>query len=557
MPPLFTLTTDRLRLTWSGPPALSDTTAPEGRLRVRPLRAGTTVDVEIEGRLVAPDAPLRLTEQTAYRLFIESRSEAPVRLRHRDAVVLSGLATGEGGRVQVGPVDFGGQVGRSRFVVAVGGVDEVAFEVDVLPEKVAWADVEAMREDVDGALAGLALEYLRATSSPTRPVTGALPRRASWLVLVRRALPELERALETVVRHPHRDLLREPVWQRAEAVRRPDAAVRRAVMQGRGAGGVERLRSGSPLRTRLPERRARPTLDTPEHRWLRAHLASARRRLLVLHRDEAERPDTKRRRRVRADLADAEVRLTRLHRLGPLAAADASAAPPPPTPRLLTAPGYAEAHAACRTLALGLALAEGPVPHATKSLPLLYEIWCYLALVQAAARVLGTTVPPEAFVRAEHRGLRLLLRRGRRHGVTLEGERVRVRIAYNPRFSARHGLLAQRPDFLLTVERAGRARRYVLDAKYRRDDTAEYVRRYGAPGPPEDALGDLHRYRDAIVEAGPARTVEAAAALYPHRPDPQFGESRLWRSLGRIGVGALPLLPGETRWLEAWLREAL
>ena len=241
------------------------------------------------------------------------------------------------------------------------------------------------------------------------------------------------------------------------------------------------------------------------------------------------------------------------------AIAAASGAPPAPTPRLLSAPGYAEAYAASRALDLSLAVAEGAVPHATRDLWALYEMWSYLTLARTVARLLDQPLPARAFFRAEHRGIRFLLRRGRRHAVTLWRGGLRVTVTYNPRFAARSGLLAQRPDLLLTVKRGAVTRRFVLDAKYRRDDGARYVRRYGAPGPPETALGDLHRYRDAIVEPAGGRTVEEAVALYPYRVDESeaFTESRLWASIERIGVGAIPLVPGATDLLDRWLRRVL
>jgi predicted component of viral defense system (DUF524 family) len=313
-----------------------------------------------------------------------------------------------------------------------------------------------------------------------------------------------------------------------------------------------------PTRAWLPERRAHTTLDTTEHRWLRARLDAARRTLADLHTAEAALPASARRRRTLADLGDAEGRLGHLLRLEPLDAATPDILPLP-TPRLLAAPGYAEAYAACRALDLSLAVAEGPVPHATKDLWALYEMWCYLTLVQRVALLMEQSVPARAFFRAEHRGIRFLLRRGRRHAVTLRREGLRVTITYNPRFSTRAALLAQRPDVLLTVKRGGAVRRFVLDAKYRRDDSARYVRRYGMPGPPEEALGALHRYRDAIVEAAGERPVQEAVALYPYRPAEAdaFTENRLWTSIERIGVGAIPLVPGATEGLDRWLRRVM
>ncbi|MEP0547006.1 MAG: DUF2357 domain-containing protein [Rhodothermales bacterium] len=556
MPPLFSITTNRVRLTWSGPTAPPDATAPPGVLAVRPLRTDAAPHVEANGMPVVAGAPLRLAEQTTYRLFAAS-PHGVVEIRHRDPVVVGGLAREDGGRVVAGTVNFGGQIGRSTFVIAVDGEEEVAFEVDVEPTKAAWADVEAMRDEVDEALAGLALDYLRATASPA-VATSAPPRRATWLTLVRRALPTLEAALDHIAAHPRRDLLREPTLVRAERVQRPDASLRAAVRQGRGAGPVQALRSGVPVRARLTERLARATLDTSEHRWLRARTAAARRTLAELHADESRGPASARRRRVLADLADTEARLARLLRLAPLAAA--SPGPPPaPTPRLLTAPGYAEAHAACQSLTLGLRLADGPVPHATNDLWALYEVWAYLTVVRAVARVLDRPISPHDFFRAEHRGIRFLLRRGRRHGVAFEADGRRVTVTYNPRFPARAGLLAQRPDVLLTIERDGTTRRFVLDAKYRRDDSTGYARRHGAPGPPEPALGDLHRYRDAIVSAAGERTVEQAVALFPYRePAPgAFAASKLWTAVEAVGVGAIPLLPGATAYLDRWLRLVL
>ncbi|MFB3134039.1 MAG: hypothetical protein ACE10K_16090, partial [Rhodothermales bacterium] len=50
-----------------------------------------------------------------------------------------------------------------------------------------------------------------------------------------------------------------------------------------------------------------------------------------------------------------------------------------------------------------------------------------------------------------------------------------------------------------------------------------------------------------------------AVALYPYREEEPglFEKSRHRRMLDEIGVGAIPLLPGETMHLEAWLGDVL
>jgi hypothetical protein len=134
-------------------------------------------------------------------------------------------------------------------------------------------------------------------------------------------------------------------------------------------------------------------------------------------------------------------------------------------------------------------------------------------------------------------------------------------VRYNPTVGT-EALVPQRPDLLLTLEQPDwPAIHLVLDAKYRLDASPEYVAQYKTSGPPEEALNAMHRYRDAILEdVGGAvrRTVVQAAALFPLRVDPaEYQAGRLWRALRRIGVGAIPLLPGHDQFLRAWLREWL
>jgi hypothetical protein len=229
---------------------------------------------------------------------------------------------------------------------------------------------------------------------------------------------------------------------------------------------------------------------------------------------------------------------------------------------LLSASGYREAYRACLRLQQGLSLEGGPLHLRLKELHLLYEYWCFLTLVRLAGEVTGQRVPWQSLIAVEQSGLRLQLRKGRRQTILfpLAGRR-RLEVTYNPRFGGKGYLVPQQPDLLVTLRGPGEAAaQYVLDAKYRLDATPSYCRRYGTPGPPADALNDLHRYRDAIRDRrGGGRVVVQALALFPYREgEPgMFARSRLYRMLDEIGVGALPLLPGATTHLRAWLEGVL
>jgi hypothetical protein len=235
----------------------------------------------------------------------------------------------------------------------------------------------------------------------------------------------------------------------------------------------------------------------------------------------------------------------------------------------MTAPGYHEAYRACLVLSLGLRIEGGPLRLSAKRISLLYEYWCYLALLRLVSEITGAQTRLDELFSIRQQGLHVLLEKGRRTTVPFEtsGDR-KISVTYNPLFGADTLLVAQQPDLLITFEdEHWHPLHLLLDAKYRIDASSEYTRRYGTPGPPEGAINVLHRYRDAILEIEHANraspdlrhTVVQAAAAFPFRESSEgkFEGSRLWRALGRIGVGAIPLLPDHVQYLRKWVKACL
>ncbi|MEM7786803.1 MAG: DUF2357 domain-containing protein, partial [Bacteroidota bacterium] len=439
----------------------------------------------------------------------------------------------DGGRVVHGRVRFGSQAGRARFTLDVAGRPEAALDVEVRPTKLPPADVQAMRDAVEAAASGLAFSALRPTTTGTEADAGAPPVPV-WLAALRRDMGRLGEALREVDRRPVLETVRDLGLVRPSRLRRASPETRRAVVR---AGGIDALPEA------VPARPVARTADTPAHRWLAARLGAVQSRLGALAAAERRRRPTPRRETVLEEVEALGRALRSLRRLPVLARAEVGRAPATPPLVLRRAPAYAAAFDALRALDRGARLRDGALDVATQDLAVLYETWAALAVVEALADLLGAEVPPRPFG-VDVRGADMRLRRGHRHAVRLRGGDTEVEVVSNPRFPAPPALLVQRPDLVLTVRSPRGTRRVVLDAKYRRDDTAGYARRHGAAGPPEDALGTLHRYRDAIVAPGGGPYVDTAVALFPGDPDDAFFASRLWSSIGRLGVGALPLRPG-------------
>jgi hypothetical protein len=264
-----------------------------------------------------------------------------------------------------------------------------------------------------------------------------------------------------------------------------------------------------------------------------------------------------------------ENRIAILQKSEPIAGAEGSVPAGFTSLKLQTSPGYREAYRACLVLQLGLRVAGGPVGLSVKQIHQLYEYWCYLALVRLLAEITGERMPASRLLSIEQDGLRVQLRKGKSHAVAFAGNANRtLELTYNPQFTGEAFIFAQRPDVVLTLrDPAWPTIHLVLDAKYRINLDLAYVSQLGSPGPPENAINVLHRYRDAILEETPGRgprsdtlkrTVIEGVALFPYRDvDGQFRNSRLWTTLERVGVGALPFLPSEIRYVDEWLRTVL
>ena len=577
MPNLFRIQTDRVTLTWrtrgsSEPTPLGGIAPPPGLLAITPRRRAITFQ-QIERAAVssamtadwsASSGP-RLFEQRDYHVLIESKIDEPASLRHRDPNITRDVTPGANAS---GIVNFGSSIGRSRFSVFLGDTPELDFEVEVFPTKLDYAtDYHEILADVRELLTTLALEYLQTTERAGGLRHTARTTRLDWLTILRHVVGDLEKALYQVARQPHRAIVREPASIPAHRLKKVDSGVRRTLSRPPGPKH-SRLSNGLYVPPRLPEREAKVSLDTPEHRWLAAQLEGIRRQLARIRSSEEQRETTPRTQQVLCELRAMEERVSALERLEPIRSANRHHTPGYASLALLKAHGYREAYLTCLMLSLALHLDGEVLRLPVKDLSLLYEYWCFLKVAVGLSRATRQPIDPRSLLKIRTSGLSVTLAKGRPQTLAFDaGSGRKVSVTYNRAFPG--VLLTQQPDFVVSLEEGQWPRvELVLDAKYRIDASERYVKHYRSAGPPEDSLNLLHRYRDAILVdtssagQGPwVRTVVQAAALFPFRElsDGQFETSRIWESLTKIGIGAIPLLPqGEIylqRWLEGVLRQ--
>lgn len=218
-----------------------------------------------------------------------------------------------------------------------------------------------------------------------------------------------------------------------------------------------------------------------------------------------------------------------------------------------------------------------------KSVAEIYEVWCFLCLKQILEQDLGFTLVENGAATLSQNdffeyqltdGFAGAFRFKRADGVT-------ARLAHEPKFTKkgqpiRSYLVNQEPDIVLevTLPQAGEAEDkkqfiWLFDAKYRIktdrnrfDGSEETIEKTDYV--PDDAINQMHRYRDALIRlseprlsesqsssmtaqsAKKSRPVFGAFALYPGFFNQTTEQNPYAAAIEEVGIGAFSLLPSQS-----------
>lgn len=219
----------------------------------------------------------------------------------------------------------------------------------------------------------------------------------------------------------------------------------------------------------------------------------------------------------------------------------------------------------------GLDLADnGIFKIGQKDISLLYEYWCFLKLVQLINEVNSSDISYQDLIKVKAGKIRVELAKGKESEVVFTDQKTKQKtsIYFNRSFSKskRQSMtFSQIPDLSISFKKEGYEKPfwYLFDAKYRFDE--EVRKDNQSYNVPEDAIGQLHRYRDAILHSDPGNTSYRQAIkslggviLFPFPlEENQFLSNPFFKSLDEMNIGALPFLPGKTRLAKRFLKDLL
>lgn len=227
--------------------------------------------------------------------------------------------------------------------------------------------------------------------------------------------------------------------------------------------------------------------------------------------------------------------------------------------------GYAQVYRYWLLLQKGIELFEGANAIGVRPIWELYELWCFLKMRQMVADILGLHFDnPDEISEKPMPMIKPFEDNNQEHTVFYNcPDGTKARLHYQHTYSRRSGeahtaTTENRPDIVLTIIKPdGLELTYLFDAKYRlRDDKrlnkeigGDAEEAQGADTPPEDAINQMHRYRDAIYYGSDcrhhsAKEIIGGYILFPGRGDNESVRQRyFYKSIKTVNIGAFPLLP--------------
>lgn len=229
---------------------------------------------------------------------------------------------------------------------------------------------------------------------------------------------------------------------------------------------------------------------------------------------------------------------------------------------LQKATGYSQVYRTWNLLRRAYSLNDGLYRLQTKDIATLYEIWCFIEVSHIVKEQLHLeNEEVEHRNRMEMNGIfSWELGKGEHSRILFRKDGVELaELVYNPKNADKENnnvgmkdlvvpTVPQKPDIVLQLTKndlqQGMKMTYLFDAKYRIDG-----RQNGVDTPPDDAVNQMHRYRDAIYykdyDANALKKeVIGGYILFPGDGEPNdVAVSKFYKTIKEVNIGAFPLRP--------------
>lgn len=509
-------------------------------------------DVEREIAQDDAEAPAVFFEQTDYSVWVDFTNskvtEAAFDSPRKD--VNDRFSWKKSKQLLAGFLNYDNEIGRADMPIryTVDGVQKrFVFTYNVISAKLDYHhDWKIILQDIEAEYRMLSLDYLRRTYHGIKEEQGE-SYDIIWWNIFGGLQDDFLRTCHNIIDRPHHRLKAFETYKRADQIRHFTPQLEQQLAEHRSE--EQRL---------YHVEEQQNTYNTPENRFLKHVLLTVQKRYAtlsarVLQQEENTLSDSK-----KEEITTTRNELTRLSRhpffrtVGPFDGIRQESLV------LQKDILYSRLFRIFTILQKSFSLNDGLYRMETKDIATLYEIWCFIQVEKVVKELTGIT--PEQQSRTEMSGLfAYRLGKGEHSKIIFKQDDVTLaELVYNPRHSEQDDVkgignlesktVPQKPDIVLQLTKddlqQGMKLTYLFDAKYRleKDGTQDV--------PPDDAINQMHRYRDAIyyhnrhTNEQLKKEIIGGYILFPGKMD---DTSRFRRSVDEVNIGAFPMRPGDNQ----------
>lgn len=467
------------------------------------------------------------------------------------------VETTDEGSLLYGMINFHNQVGKTDFKVLYhkdGVVNSLHFKTEVLSYKLDYRnDLKQIIKDIEEEYSMLSYSFLKRTYLAFKENDGRSTDLIWWQIFSQH-FDIIVNAIKTIINNPKRRLKSEKRYERAERLR---------VIPASEENEYSVFKNDVHHLYRTDEMFL--SKDTVENRFLKYAVKEMHRRFSKI------REHIKYSLKIKDEdisgklsLMDEQLLMLRshpfFHQIGQFKGFTQDSLV------MKKARGYSDIYKEWLLLQCGYELEESMNNLEVKDISDLYEIWCFIKVKNMVHKIIGNKAVVKSSGKELTSGFIKQLVYGSQSEVTFcDGDIELATIMYNAEVEKEDEEISsaiaetstfttiQRPDIVLRLSKKNDndvVYTYLFDAKYRLSDRKIDYNEV----PPQDAINQMHRYRDAIYYTGSddnhdlKKEVIGGYVLYPgNLTREEYEDSYYHRSGKRVGIGAFPLRPGSTR----------
>ena len=460
--------------------------------------------------------------------------------------------------ILAGYLNYGNEIGRSeiRLIYKIGNeTRRFSFSFEVLSSKLDYhKHWKAIIEDIEREYRMLSLDYMRRTFHGFMPDKNGETPGIVWWSIFAGEQQKFIKACKNIIERPRHRLHGRQTYQKADKLKHIPVSIENKLAE-------HRLEPACLYRVEEQVH----TNDTPENRFLKFALTQITDKYEALKKQiESVKGVSE---AMKSDMQAVSTTLKRLQNnqffrtIGRFKGLNQESLV------LQKASGYSQVYRTWNMLRRAYSLNDGIYRLQTKDIATLYEIWCFIEVSHIVKEQLHLNDEDiDHCNRMEMNGLFTWeLSKGEHSRILFKKDDVELaELVYNPKSTSMKNNLTgikdfdvptvpQKPDIVLRLTKndlqEGMKLTYLFDAKYRIGGKDQN----GVDVPPDDAINQMHRYRDAIYYKDYSfdalkKEVIGGYILFPGDGEPTEVEvSNFYKSIAQVNIGAFPLRPKDER----------